>query len=370
MYEANGNITNNKAHETNGDVIKSKIPVESIDLTPHGIKQDLHGAGANGEAPVRANGDISNSNADDSNGDFPNGQVSIELIDDASKGKIHNGQLLNGITPDGDILMGRVHNKPNGDLTNDQVLEREVPNVNTRRTLIGSHDNTSSSHAESTQLAIALMRRVGAQLPAILQGQIDPAVLISEDDLLSRFNAEFQGMSRLYSAVATYVQKLAFQSPVLRILELGGLDTLATIQILEGLSTASGISSGSIQYEIAGESTDMTAKLAPWAHILKQRKVDSTESLSSLNLEKGSYDVIVVVDNNISREQKKLTNVRSLLKTGGRLILFQNYRDRDRTSLLPLATLSDWWAEDGDDCDRDVNGKTNTCPILVIVVLI
>lgn len=144
---------------------------------------------------------------------------------------------------------------------------------------------------------------------------------------------------------------------------------MATIQILKGLSTASGTSSGFIQYEIVGESADMTAKLTPWAHIIKWRKDDSIESLSNY-LEMGSYDVIIVDDTDISRKQKNLTSVRSLLKTGGKLILFQIHRDRDGTSLLPLAALPGWWAKDGDDCDRGANGKTNTHPTLVIVVLI
>lgn len=159
-------------------------------------------------------------------------------------------------------------------------------------------------------------------------------------------------------------------TPTCASLELGGHDTLATVQILEGLSTASGTSSGSIQYEIVGESADMTAKLTPWAHVIKMTKVDSTESLSSPNLEKGSYDVIIVDDNDISRKQKKLTSVRSLLKTGGKLILFQNHHNSAGTSLLPLAALPDWWAKDGDDCDRGANGKTNTYPTTVIVALI
>lgn len=153
-------------------------------------------------------------------------------------------------------------------------------------------------------------------------------------------------------------------------LDLGGHDTLAKVQILEGLSKASGTSSGSIQYEIVGESADMTAKLTPWAHIIKLRKVDSTESLSGVNLEKESYDVIIADDSDISRKEKRLTSVRSLLKTGGNLILFQNQHDRYGTSMLPLAALPSWWAKSGNDCDPGANGKTNTYPTIVIVVLI
>lgn len=215
LFEANGKNTNNEAHEANGDGLNSETLVESIDDSPHGIKEGLNGAGYNSEALVKANGDVSKSKADNSNGDSTDGQVTIDPIDNASEGKFHKGHLLNGNAPDEDIPISRVHHKSNGDLTNDRMLERKMPNVNTRKQLTGNHDNTSSSHAESTQLAISLMHRVGNQLPAILQGQIDPAVLMSEDDL-SRFKAESQGMYRLYSATATYIQKLAFQSPVFR----------------------------------------------------------------------------------------------------------------------------------------------------------
>ena len=330
------------------------MPVESTDGVSHDFEQDLNGAGANDNTPRRADG---------SNGNVVNSRVTIEPICGASKGLALNGRLPNGATPNGglpngSLANGKVHKEPNGNIVNNQAPGTRVNKVNTRQGPIENHDNNSKPHAESTRLAMLLMHGVGAQLPAILLGQVDPAVLMSEDDLLTRFNAEFEGMSRLYSAAATYIRKLAFQSPVLRILEIGGLDTLATAQILEGLSTASGISSGSVQYEIVGESTDVAADLAPWTHILKQIKLSPAKSLASLNLDPASYDVIIMADDDLLRKQKKLDSVRSLLKAGGELILFQNHRDRNLASLLPLATLPGWWAEDGYDCDRDINSKT------------
>lgn len=215
LHEANGNDTNDEAHKANGGVSNGEMPIESMDDTPHAIKEDLNGARANGKAVVKANGDISKSKAKNSNGDSTNGQVTIDPINDASEGKVHNGHFLNGNAPDEDVPIGRVHHNSNVDLTNDPMLGRKMPTVNNGERLVGDHDNSSSPHAESTELAISLMRRVGDQLPGILQGQIDPAVLMSEDDI-SRFKAESRDMSRLYSAMATYIQKLAFQSPVFR----------------------------------------------------------------------------------------------------------------------------------------------------------
>ena len=336
-----------KVCEANGDVGRSRMPVDDV---PHSMKQDLKGSDAHG--------DISNSKAD-AIGDVANRQVSI-----AQNGKFQNDPLHNKNKPDGEIPVGDAHDQPRGVLSNVQVLDRKEPDLNSHKGSIENHDNSSSSYDESTQLAMSLMHRVGAQLSAILRGQIDPATLVSENDI-SSFNAKFEGMSRVYSAAATYIKRLAFQSPSLRILEIGGHDTLATTQILKGLSTALGTSSGSVNYEIAGESADMAAKLAPWAHILKQTRFDPTKPLSSLNVEKGSYDVVIMANNPILRKEKKLTDVRSLLKTGGRLILFQNHRDRDRASLLPFATLPGWLVEDGDDCGRSANRKTNIDPILI-----
>ena len=371
VTDAKGDVTKNKAHEANGDVTRSRMPVESIDGAPNGIEQDLSGASVNGEVLGQANGDAPDNNGDESNDDVVNTQARIKPIDRASTRVPTYKGLLTDTIPNGGFPNGKVCNEPNGDLTVDQALEIEIPKMDTAEGSIGSHDNTPSSYAESTRLAISLMRRVGAHLPAILRGQVDPAALMSKDDLLSRFNAEFEGTSRLYSAAATYVQKLAFQNPVLRILDIGGHDTLATAHILEVLTTVSGISSGSVVYEIVGESTDVAAKLAPWSHILKQRKLDSGKSLSSLDLSTGSYDVIIAVENNLLRKQKKLASVCSLLKQGGKLILFQNHRDRDRLSLLPLAILPSWWVEDGDDCDRGIDIKTSIFyPKRVTVILI
>ena len=333
VSESNGDFPHHKTHESNGDGTNSKTRLGFTDDVPHRLEKDL-----NGEIPLKAKGNASHNNAD--------------IVD----GVVANGQKIEHASNE-DIPISKVHNEPNGILTKSQDLERKTPDINTREELIKVPSKSSNAHTKSARLAMLLMRRVGTQLPAMLRGQIDPAVLMSEDDLLSRFTAECEGMSRLYCAAATYIQKLAFQTPILRILEIGEFDIQATERILEALSTAPETSSGSVQYEILGESTDMLAKLAPWTHILKQRMLDPTKPLSSQDLEKGSYDVVLVADSYMSRKQKKLIDVRSLLKTGGRLILFENRHDSGSTSLLPFAILPGWWVEDGDDCDRSTNGK-------------
>lgn len=325
-----------KLDEMGLDYIKQALRKTKVDEIPSTYVRKLY---AWMESKTReVNGNLTKNRAHEPNSDVTKVRMPVEPVDGVAHGI---DQDLNGAGADSEA------GKANGRTSDSRLGDSN-----------GDVEDTSNLYDESTQLAMLLMRRVGAQLPGILQGKVDPAVLMSEDDLLSRFKAEFEGMSRLYSAVATYIQKLAFQSPVLRILEISGHDTLATAQILEGLGGASGISLKSIQYEILGESTDVAAKLAPWTEMIKQRKFDPTKSLSSLKLETGSHDVIIMAENDLSRKQQKLTSVRSLLKTGGRLIIYKNRRDGDRTSLLPLATLPSWWADDQNDCNPHINSKT------------
>lgn len=79
--------------------------------------------------------------------------------------------------------------------------------------------------------------------------------------------------------------------------------------------------------------------------------------------------MIISVDDANSRRPKELANIRPLLKTGGKLIAFQNHRERDRASLLPLVTLPGWWAEDRNDCDRGENGKTVHNTLMVVILM-
>ena len=356
------------------DYIKEALRQTTFDEIPATYLQDLYAwmktrlSEVNGDVTIGKaqgpNGNVSKIDTDERNGDAANDQVSVGSIYNTSNGKVDHRQLTNEKGPDGEIFMSKVHNQPNGALANGQTPETKISNLDTHKGSIRSHDNALDGHAKSPQLAVSLMRRIGAQLPAILRGTIDPKALVSEDDLLSRFTAEFEGRSRLYCAAATYVQKLAFQSPVLRVLQLGEHDALATAAILDSLSKTFGISSESVKYEIVASSTNITASLAPWRHMLKHRELDPAKPWSSLDLEKGTYDVIILADNHKSRKPKLLIDVHALLKTGGRLILFQNRRNRNSTSLLPLATLPDWWVEDGDDCKDSANSKTTSIPRL------
>ena len=271
------------------------------------------------------------------------------------RGGVSNSNVLNGKAPNGYLSNG---NTSNWYIPNGKIQEHDAHN-----------DIIPMRHeqSESEKIASLFIHRVGKQLPAILRGHLDPAILMGEAELLGSIAARYEGCLHLYTTMARFVEKLAFQSPPLRILDVGPHHATATLEILAGLANVSGAFSGGLQYEIAREIADMPdslmAKLAPWPDVIKQRTVDLNQSPLSQGLDLGSYDLVIVSGYDIARKQKKLANIRQLLKTGGRLLLCDVSYGKEHASSLPLAILPHWWADDDDDICHSTNGESKNEPV-------
>ena len=260
---------------------------------------------------------------------------------------LSDSTVLNGTAPNG-------LSKPNGYIPNGTIRKHDAH---------GDITQMRHEQSESEKIASLFIHRVGKQLPAILRGHLDPAVVIEEAEFLGNIPTRYEGRNRLYTAMAKFVEKLAFQSSALRILDVGAYHQRATLEILEGLANVSGAFSGGLQYEIAGEVVDMSdslmAKLAPWHGAIKQSTVDLNQSPLIQGLDLGSYDLVIASDYEISRKHKKLANIRQLLRTGGRLLLFDISYEKEHASSFPLAILPHWWSDDDDGiCQSDNESGT------------
>lgn len=71
---------------------------------------------------------------------------------------------------------------------------------------------------------------------------------------------------------------------------------------------------------------------------------------------------MIVLGYDISQKRKKLANIRQLLRTGGRLLLFDVSYEKDHASSLPLAILPHWWPDDDDDICHSTTGESNNEP--------
>ncbi len=132
--------TSRRLEDMGFDYIKEALHQTSFDKIPATYLQKLYAwmeskmhkinCDFTNQKAYEPNGSISNSKTDDSNGDVAKGQVSIESTGEASNRKVHNEQLLNENTSDKGFPISKVHNQPSGVLTNGQMLERKVPDLN------------------------------------------------------------------------------------------------------------------------------------------------------------------------------------------------------------------------------------------------
>ena len=265
-----------------------------------------------------------------------------------SNGKVLNGKLLNG-------------HLSNGYASNGYIPDEKAQINDTHGDIVP----ISHEQSESEKNASLFIHRAGKQLPAILRGDVDPAILVGEAGLLGGIAARYEGCLRLYTAMAKFVEKLAFQSPPLRILDIGVHHKPATLEIVARLANVSGAFSGGLQYEIVGDLANipdsLMSKLASWPDVIKQRTLDLDMSPLNQGLDLGSYDLAIVSGYDISRKPTNLANIRQLLKTGGRLLLFDVSYEKENASSLPLAILPHWGPDDEDIC-HSTYGDSNHEP--------
>ena len=292
-------------------------------------------------------------------GDVPSGHLRKLYLWIESRACDKGSHFSNGKIPNGKV--------PNGYRSNRNSSNGHIPDRNVQKHDTNGHiAPMRHEQSESEKIASLAIHRVGKQLPTILRGDVDPAILMGGDELLGSNAARYEGCLRLYTAMARFVEKLAFQSPPLRILDVGAHHKSATLEILARLANVSGAFSGGLRYNITGEIANMPdglkSKLAPWPDVIKQRTLDLDMSLLNQGLDLENYDLVIVSGYDISQKPKKLAKIRQLLRTGGRLLLFDVSYGKEHASSLPLAILPFWGPDDEDELCHSMNGEPNNEP--------
>ena len=230
-------------------------------------------------------------------------------------------------------------------------LVREGQNVKLGSELIDMSDmecRLLRDSAKSTSAGALLISRIGESLPAILRGEVEPLSIMLEDNLLTRFYAEFDSYKRRYALAAQYMELLAHQNPGLRIIEIGGGTAGATVPLLEALGGNAGEPAKFTQYDFTDVSTGFfeaaKAKLAPWKQLVNMKKLDIEHKPIDQGFQTGYYDVVIASDvlHATADLRKTMENVRSLLKTGGNLLLIEETGCGKLMRWLPFATLPGW----------------------------
>lgn len=145
---------------------------------------------------------------------------------------------------------------------------------------------------------------------------------------------------------AGFIGSLAHQNPGLRILEVSGGTTDTTVPILEVLGGAAEEPARFAQYDFTDTCANTLeiarAKLAPWGELVSCKTLDLEVSPQDQGFEPESYDVVVLASGDpfdTAFTQRAMAHVRSLFRSGGKLIIIEDTNLNGLVRSLPSSPL-------------------------------
>lgn len=201
----------------------------------------------------------------------------------------------------------------------------------------------------STSVNGRLLCRMGRNLSEILKKKAAPLELMMEGKLLFEFYEQALRCNRSYIQVKKLVEHFAIKTPRGRILEIGGGTGGCTTSVLEALTGS--VTNSDFRFahydftDISSGFFEQAAKkFNTWSSMMSFKKLDIESDPISQSFEAGSYDLIIAcqVLHATKAMKKTMSNVRKLLKPGGKLILVETTKDTVDVQLV-FGTLPGWW---------------------------
>ena len=187
--------------------------------------------------------------------------------------------------------------------------------------------------SHSSNAAGRILVRLGQSLSSVLRGETDPLSLMMKDDLLPDYFADGMGLSSAYPQMERYLALLSHKYPNLEYLEIGDGYSTATTPALRSLScyekhryprfksyTFTDPRNKSEFFEAACK------KYSPWKDMLRFRQLDIDEDLEKQSIGNLRYDVVLLSKLPKRKIGHTISNIRRLLKPGGRLIFLEMTR--------------------------------------------
>lgn len=184
--------------------------------------------------------------------------------------------------------------------------------------------------------------RLGPRLGDILTHKVDPLALLTPDNLLARLYADDRCL-RCYSQMAAWCKELGRQKSGLRVLEIGAGTASTTVHILGALEGCVG------RYDFTDLSSGFfesaRARLGELAKSVDFKPLNIENDPQEQGFEGGDYDLIIA--SNVLHATKRiddtLSNVRSLLRPGGRLMLLEVTSYQVFYNII-FGVFEGWWA--------------------------
>ena len=230
------------------------------------------------------------------------------------------------------------------------------------------YDKVSSASVDGR-----LLIRVGKSLLAIMRKQVSPMDLMLKEDLLNRFYEKGLKVEGFNSQVAQLVKIFGHHNPRANVLEIGagrGTCTGAVLKALGGGDSGAPLNFCQYTYtDISSEFLDEARKkFDAWGDLVSYNALDIEKSATEQSFKEGSFDLIVAsrVLGKTKDIAKTMTNVRMLLKPGGKLIMVETTQEALYMRMI-FGTLPEWWSSKCEPVENGVlTGKErHNSPILL-----
>ncbi|KAI0887631.1 putative polyketide synthase [Annulohypoxylon maeteangense] len=205
------------------------------------------------------------------------------------------------------------------------------------------------SKIEGTDYEGQLLCRMGRSLSRILKNEVDPLAMMLENELLYNYYANSLGIATSYAHLQKYISMLSHKDPSLKYLEIGAGTGGATVPILNALGGGNGTYPRFESYTYTDISSGFfekaEQKFSDWHGLIDYRKLNIEQDLPAQGFkEDEKFDVIIAFNvlHATTNMNQTISNVRKLLKTGGKLLLLEITHVLNRV-FLPFGNLPGWW---------------------------
>jgi acyl transferase domain-containing protein/SAM-dependent methyltransferase len=192
--------------------------------------------------------------------------------------------------------------------------------------------------------------RLGTHLLSILRQKSTALELLTEDKLLYRYYQGAVKFARCNIQLAKVMEHLIHKNPRVKILEIGagtGGTTRSLLQVI-GNGKKCGWGPYATEYYFTDISSaffgEAQHQFRDWSDIITYRRLDIESEPANQGFECGSFDIIVAgqVLHATKDMQSTMRNVRSLLKSGGKLLLMESTKNQMDMQFM-FGLLPGWW---------------------------
>jgi acyl transferase domain-containing protein/ubiquinone/menaquinone biosynthesis C-methylase UbiE len=188
--------------------------------------------------------------------------------------------------------------------------------------------------------------KLGLNIVPILRGEVTALELMLEDGVLSRYYLDGLKWGRANAKLGELVALYAHKNPRAKMIEIGGGTGGATTQIFNALGKSGSQNIGSYDFTDVSSGFFEAAKekFQDWKNLMRFKKLDIEQDPAAQGFEEGTYDVVIAcqVLHATQSMQNTMTNVRMLLKPGGKLFIMETTKDQMDIQFV-FGFLQGWW---------------------------